>query len=101
VDLLSREECDAALIIASDPVASFPLQACKHLAKIPTIVMDPKINMTSLIADVVIPTATAGIECEGTVYRMDSIPIRLRKVVPSEFPSDKEVLEKLIAGVRS
>jgi formylmethanofuran dehydrogenase subunit B len=99
-DILARKECDVALIIASDPVASFPLQSCKYLTKIPTIVMDPKVNMTSLIADVVIPTATAGIECEGTVYRMDSIPIRLRKIVPSEFPSDKEVLEKLIAGVR-
>jgi formylmethanofuran dehydrogenase subunit B len=101
VDILARGECDAALIIASDPVANFPIEASRHLAKIPTIVMDPKVSMTSLIAEAVIPTAIAGIECEGTAYRMDGIPIRLRKVINSKFPPDEEILRKIIEGVKS
>ncbi len=101
VDLLARKECDAALIIASDPVAHFPRQAVEHLAAIPTIVMDPKVNMTSLVADVLLPTAIAGIECEGTAYRMDGVPVRLRKVVESGSESDQAVLDKLVERVRA
>jgi formylmethanofuran dehydrogenase subunit B len=101
VDILARGECDAALIIASDPVANFPIEASKHLAKIPTIVMDPKFSMTSMVAEVVIPTAMAGIECEGTAYRMDGVPIRLRKVIEPKYPPDKEILKRMIEGLKT
>ena len=99
VDLLARGECDAALIIASDPAAHFPAKASGRLAKIPTIVIDPKVSMTSMIAEVVIPSALAGIECDGTAYRMDGIPIRLRKVLESDFLPDREILKKIIERV--
>ena len=99
VDLLARREVDAALIIASDPVAHFPRQAASCLAEIPTIVIDPKRSKTTEVAKVVIPTATAGISAEGTAYRMDGIPIRLRKVVDSPYPSDEEVLGRIIEWV--
>lgn len=101
VDVLARGECDAALIIASDPAAHFPVQAVKHLASIPTIVIDPKVSMTSLMGDVLIPSAIAGIECDGTAYRMDGVPIRLRKVVDSEFQPDRIILEKIIERVKA
>ncbi len=101
VDILARGECDAALVIASDPAAHFPIKAAQHLAKIPTIVIDPKISITSLIAKVIIPSAIAGIECEGTAYRMDGIPLRLRKVIDSDFLPDREILEKIIQRVRA
>lgn len=100
VDLLARREADAALILASDPMASLPYHASHYLEEIPTIVIDPKRNMTTEVAKVVIPTAMAGISAEGTAYRMDNIPIRLRKVVDSPYPSDKEVLDKIIEGVK-
>ncbi len=100
VDLLARREADAALILASDPTAHLPYQAARHLEEIPTIVIDPKRNMTTEVARVVIPTATAGISAEGTAYRMDNIPIRLRKVVDSPYPPDEEVLGKIIEGVK-
>jgi len=99
VDLLARREVDAALIIASDPVAHFPRQAASCLAEIPTIVIDPKRSKTTEVAKVVIPTAAAGISAEGTAYRMDGIPIRLRKVVDSPYPSDEEVLGRIIEWV--
>ena len=101
VDVLARGECDAALILASDPVAHFPAQASRHLTKIPTIVIDPKVSLTSLIAEVVIPSATAGIECDGTAYRMDGIPLRLKKVIDSEFLPDREILKRIIEKVKA
>lgn len=100
VDLLARREVDAALILASDPTAHLPYQAARYLEEIPTIVIDPKRNMTTEVARVVIPTATAGISAEGTAYRMDNIPIRLQKVMDSPYPPDEEVLGKIIEGVK-
>ncbi len=100
VDLLARKEVDAALILASDPIAHFPYQAAGYLKEIPTIAIDPKRSLTTEIAKVVIPTATAGISAEGTAYRMDNIPIRLRKVVDSPYPSDEEILDRIIKGVK-
>lgn len=99
VDVLARKECDAALIIASDPVSNFPVETWKHLADIPTIVMDPKVSLTSKVATVCIPVATAGIEVEGTAYRMDGIPLRLKKVLDTPRLSDAEVLSQLIEKV--
>lgn len=101
VDILARAECDAALIIAADPIASFPIGASRHLAKIPTIVIDARISMTTLCAEVVLPAAMAGIECGGTAYRMDAVPIRLRKVIESKSPSDEEILGKIIERVKA
>lgn len=101
VDVLGRQECDAALVIASDPAAHFPAQSAEHLSRIPTVVMDPKVSMTALMAEVVLPTAIAGIESDGTAYRMDGVPIRMRKVVDSEFEPDSAILEKLIERVKN
>ncbi|MEX1095844.1 MAG: formylmethanofuran dehydrogenase subunit B, partial [Planctomycetales bacterium] len=45
-DLLARGEADAALIVASDPMSNFSQPAREHLAKIPVIVLDPKLSET-------------------------------------------------------
>ncbi len=100
VDTLSRDEADAALIIASDPVSSLPGKAVRRLENIPTIVLDTHESETTRIARIAFTTATAGIHVEGTVYRMDNIPIQLRKVLPSPYPSDEEVLNRLLIRVK-
>jgi formylmethanofuran dehydrogenase subunit B len=80
VDILMRDEIDASLMIA----------------------IEPHHTPTSVNADIILPPAIAGIECEGTAYRMDSVPLRLRKVkdAPGECLTDKEILEKLIEVVK-
>ena len=42
VDVLVRGDTDAALILGADPGATMPQPAIDHLARIPTIVLDPK-----------------------------------------------------------
>jgi formylmethanofuran dehydrogenase subunit B len=96
VDALSRRETDAVLIVASDPVSSLPGEAVRRLAEIPVITLDTHESETTRIARVAFTTATAGIHVEGTVYRMDNIPIRLRQVLSSPYPSDEEVLGRLL-----
>jgi formylmethanofuran dehydrogenase subunit B len=100
VDVLCRCEADAALVIAADPAATLPSEAVRRLKEIPTIVLDSHESETTRIARVAFTTATAGIHAEGTVYRMDNIPIRLRKVLSSPYPSDEEVISRLLSRVK-
>jgi formylmethanofuran dehydrogenase subunit B len=87
----------------SDPAATFPADAARHLAKIPTITLDQKVTPTTMLSEVVIPVATAGIEVEGTAYRMDGFSLRLSKVVEPHdgVNSDLEVLEMIIERVKA
>ena len=96
VDLLRRGEVDACLIIGADPGAHLPRKCNEHLATIPTIVIDPFVSLSTAFADVHIPVACVGIDCEGTGYRMDSVPIRMRKVLDSGLPGDEEVLSQIL-----
>jgi formylmethanofuran dehydrogenase subunit B len=98
-DLLARGDADAALIIAADAVSNFPRATAKALANIPVIQIDPYENPTTLLSDVVIPCAIAGVEVEGTAYRMDGLALRLRKMVDSSFPSDEEILVGILESV--
>ena len=102
VDLLASGEVDAAIIIASDPGATFPADAARHLAKIPVITLEQKITPTTMISKVVIPVATAGIEAGGTAYRMDGIALSLSKLVepPEGVYSDEHVLDMILKGLK-
>jgi formylmethanofuran dehydrogenase subunit B len=102
IDVLLRRESDAALIVASDPVANFPRKAAEHLVKNPLIVIDPHMNATSQMADIVFPSAFVGIEASGTAYRMDHVPLPLKKVVepPRGVLSDDRILRRILAEVR-
>gem|GEM_PF-6581565 len=44
-------------------------------------------------------SAIVGMETDGTAYRMEGVPIRMRKVVNSDLLSDQEILEKLMKRV--
>jgi formylmethanofuran dehydrogenase subunit C len=98
-DLLTRGECDAAMILAADPGATMPRPAIEHMARIPTIVLDPHISHTSRLARVHITTATTGISAPGTVYRMDEMPLKVRPPFESPYPTDEEVVRRIIAEV--
>lgn len=99
-DVLARGEADAAMIIASDPMANFSQPARDHLGSIPYIAFDPKETPTTRAATVSFTVATYGINVPGTVYRMDDIPIPLRPAFESPFPSDLEILQGMERRVR-
>ncbi len=100
VDLLRRKEVDCVLVIASDPVANFPRDAVKVMLELPLIAIDPKLSLTAVSADVVIPTAQVGIYVEGTAYRMDGVPLRVKKLLDSSYPSDEEVLGEILKRIK-
>ncbi|NDV19424.1 formylmethanofuran dehydrogenase subunit B [Pseudodesulfovibrio sp. JC047] len=103
--MLARKDIDAALIVATDPGAHLPKDAVDFLKTIPTIHLDPHRNLTTPWSSVVIPVAPVGVAATGTFYRMDNVPLRLKKLVDSPFPSDEEVLktmkEKIVYAANS
>lgn len=96
--LLQHEDVDAILVIASDPVAHFPKASLKYFMKLPIAIITPFENLTSKISDIVIPSSVAGIEEAGSAYRMDSVPLRLKKIVdpPDGILSDTEILKRIL-----
>lgn len=99
VDLLVRGDNDAALVLGADPGATMPQPGIDHLARIPTIVLDPKVTHTSRLARVHITTAATGISAPGTVYRMDEIPLPLRPALKSPYPTDEEIMRRIRQAV--
>jgi len=103
VDILRRKESDASLIIGSDPVAHFPIGVSKYLCSKPLAVIDPSNSMTTMAADIVIPSSFAGIESEGIAYRMDGVTFSMKKVVepPEKILSDEDVLKLILGKVKA
>lgn len=95
VDVLVRGDCDAAFIIGADPGATMPRPAIEHMARIPTIVLDPHVTHTSKLARVHITTAPAGIAAPGTAYRMDELPLPLKPGIDSPYPTDEEIVRRI------
>jgi formylmethanofuran dehydrogenase subunit B len=102
IDILSRRDSDLALVIGSDPLATFPAPIARRLSEIPMIVIDPRRTLTGEKADVVIPSAPVGIEAAGTAHRMDGVPIMLRKLKnpPVGINSDVEILQMILNRVK-
>jgi formylmethanofuran dehydrogenase subunit B len=101
-ELLARNSCDALCVVASDPVSNFPRKIVESMSNLPKIVIDPHMTPTGKLSDVYIPTATVGIETEGTIYRMDGVPLLSKKLVdpPSGVPTDHEVLQMILRRVK-
>jgi formylmethanofuran dehydrogenase subunit B len=90
--LLERGEVDAALVVASDPLARLP-----GLRELPTVVIDARHTETAKAARVAFATAVEGIEVAGTAHRMDGVPVPLRALLDGDRPAAADVLAA-IAG---
>jgi formylmethanofuran dehydrogenase subunit B len=97
--LLARGEADACLLVGSEATAPLSPAAQEQLNRIPTIVLDYPTVETPLAAAVRFTTAVYGIHRPGTAYRMDDVPIPLRQVLSTHYPSDDEVLHALLPRV--
>jgi formylmethanofuran dehydrogenase subunit B len=99
VDMLVRGDIDAAFVLGADPGATMPQPGIDTLARVPTIVLDPKVTHTSKLARVHITTAPTGISTGGTAYRMDEVPLPLRPALKSPYPSDEEIVRRIAQAV--
>lgn len=93
--MLERGEPDLCLFVGSIGAQRLTPKALAHLERIPTIVLDPPTATASLNATVRFTTAIYGIHARGTAYRMDDIPIPLKAVLPTKYPTDFQVIEEI------
>jgi formylmethanofuran dehydrogenase subunit B len=100
--VIRRGENDAMLVVGSDPMAHFPKGVANRIRSLPLAAVDPVHSVTTMFANIVIPSAFAGIESEGIAYRMDGVALPLKKLVdpPQGVLSDEEVLQKILDKVR-
>jgi formylmethanofuran dehydrogenase subunit B len=95
--LLERGEVDACLLVGSESCDDLSPHARRTLQGLPTIALDYPHLRPPFEATVRIATAVYGIHAAGTAYRMDEIPIPLRQILPTSYPTDEEVLSSILA----
>lgn len=95
-DLLARGEVDACLVVGGNTTRDFPPTAIAKLSRIPVISLDSPGESGVVPAAVRFTTAVYGVHRPGTAYRMDEVAIPLRVILPSDFPSDGEVLWSML-----
>jgi formylmethanofuran dehydrogenase subunit B len=99
-DLLERGEVDACLLVGSESCLDLSLVARRAIERLPTIALDYPNVTPAFDATVQITTAIYGIHAAGTAYRMDEVPIPLRQLVSSSYPTDKDVLGDITARLK-
>jgi formylmethanofuran dehydrogenase subunit B len=98
-ELLARGEVDVCLLVGSDTAADLPPAALNRLRSIPVIAVDSANVDPPVPAAVRFTTAVYGVHRPGTAYRMDEVPVPLRVILPTDYPSDAEVLNELLKRV--
>lgn len=98
-EMLARGEADACVFVGSELAADFPPAALEHLRHIPVIALDSANVEPPVPAAVRFTTAVYGVHRAGTAYRMDEVPIPLRVLLPTDYPSDADVLNELLKRV--
>ena len=92
-ELLSKCEIDAVLILGSETISDLPPDAQAALRELPRIVIGgARPTMELGRGTLFFPTAVYGIHRPGTAYRMDEVAIPLKVLLPSDGPSDADVL---------
>jgi formylmethanofuran dehydrogenase subunit B len=94
-EMLGRGEADACLLLGSEGVLRFAPAALAHLRQLPIIALDYPTVGSAIPPTIRFTTAVYGVHRPGTAYRMDEIPIPLRDFLPTDYPSDGEVLRMI------
>jgi formylmethanofuran dehydrogenase subunit B len=99
-ETLERREPDAVVLIGSARLEKFPEASLQHLVSVPTVLLEHSFGKVSFVPTIRITTAIHGIHRHGTAYRMDEVPIPLVPLLPSNNPSDGEVLRDIHEKIR-
>ncbi len=102
VDMLAKGEPDAVLCLAGDLGAHLPRKSVENLSKTPLITIDVAMTPTTTLSEVVLPGVHT-IESEGTMYRLDNVPLYSRKGMESPLgftKSDEDTLNQLFERVK-
>lgn len=99
VDILAKHEADAVLIIGTDLGAHFPRETVRHLSNINTVVIDPFVSLSTAVSKLHIPVSSVGLDAEGTAYRLDGVPLHVKRAFKTDVPSDEIILQRILDEV--
>ena len=99
--VLERGEADLCILLGSESLDRFTPAAREALSRIPVIALDHPHVAANPEPEVRFTTGVYGIHEPGTAYRMDEVPLPLRAILPSGYPSDAAVLDAIVAALRS
>lgn len=94
---IERGEVDCCIVVGAESLATL-IQHSEHRAQepIPTIFLNPtQVEVPPGRNRVDFAAAFPGIQSEGTMYRMDDVPLPVRKVIDSPCLTVSEILEEL------
>jgi formylmethanofuran dehydrogenase subunit B len=103
VDLLREKDVDSALVISADLVSHFPAACAQYLASIPVVCIDIAPCPMTVVSDVVLPGVIDAMECDGTFYRLDDVPIYFKPFTSSPFDftdSNEHTLKQIFETVK-
>jgi len=100
LEQLRKGLLDCVLIVGSAPFSTLPLSLRRNLSNTRVICLSSLITPTTKAADVVIATAAPGLEHGGKVVKMDGEEVNLVKVEESAYPSEEDILERLLGENR-
>lgn len=104
VDVLRERDVDAALVMCADLVNHTPADCASYLAEIPMICLDIAPCPTTVASDVVLPGVIDAMECDGTFYRLDDVPVHFEPFTVSPFEytqSNEDTLKQLFAKIKT
>ncbi len=103
VDLLREKDVDAAFVLGADLVCHTPADCASYLVEIPMVCMDIAPCPTTVASDVVLPGVIDAMECDGTFYRLDNMPVYFKGFTKSPFDftqSNEDTLKQLFAKIK-
>ncbi len=90
---------DAVVVAGADLLWNLSPEKVQDLKKrrVPLVVLSPFANQTTAQAAVVLPVALDGVEAAERAFRMDGLPVDLKKILDSPAPPTWEVFRDLAA----
>lgn len=103
VDALVRGEVDAMLVMCANLGGHLPKKAVEKMCQIPVISLETSMGTQAFVSDIILPGVFDGMECEGTFYRMDNVPIYARSFIKPPFDfteSNEHTLKQLLEIIK-
>lgn len=103
VDVLREKDVDAAFVMSADLVSHFPATCAEYLKEIPMACIDIAPCPTTLASDVVLPGVIDAMECDGTFYRLDDVPVYFQPFTKSPFgftQSNEDTMKQLFERIK-
>jgi formylmethanofuran dehydrogenase subunit B len=100
LEQVHKQAAECILIVGSDPFSTLPQSLLGKLQGVDIICLDHFTTLTTGTADIVIPSAVPGVECRGSMVRLDGDGVALAEPIKDGFPTQEAILRQLLEQVQ-